>query len=93
MLVDEGILGRITSCQVKYCGIPKCGHPEISNCVLDTSFGPNAIQTCIISPLKLGHLYNQDTRSQMCQHFEVPLYSGDMELTLFRNGDVNPMGC
>ena len=46
------------------------------NCILDTSFGPNAVQTCIISPLKSGHLSNQDTffRSQRCPLFEVPLY-------------------
>ena len=43
----------------------------------DTLFGPNAIETCIILPLKSGHLSNQDTFScsQTCLHLGVPLYS------------------
>ena len=43
-----------------YSGTPKCGHQDTS-CNQDTSFCPNAMQTCIVFPLKSGHLSNQDT--------------------------------
>ncbi len=47
----------------QYSGTPKSGHPEIrtSLYIQDTLFCPNAIKTCIISPLNSGHPSNQDT--------------------------------
>ena len=55
-----------------YRGAPKCGHPEIRTSCFnqDTLFCPNAIELCVISPLKSGHLSNWDTLSgsQKCPH-------------------------
>ena len=56
--------GHKMECQVnnivmEYSGTPKCGHPEIRTSLVINSVPMQCKR--VVFPLKLGHLYNQDT--------------------------------